>query len=65
MWLLWGRTLGGEVRSWEASKEVVTTIQAENGVGLNQMTAVEVVRSGGILDKLKIQIQRHLLIDQN
>lgn len=53
------------MRSWEASKEVVTTIQAENGVGLNQMTAVEVVRSGGILDKLKIQIQRHLLIDQN
>ena len=28
-------------------------MQAENGVGLNQMTAVEVVRSDGSLDKFK------------
>ena len=39
------------VRSWETSKEVVTTVQAENGVGLDQMTVVELMRSSRILDK--------------
>lgn len=41
------------MRSWEARKEVVVTLWAEDGIGLNQMSAVEVVRSGEILDKFK------------